>query len=73
MDGDVTQSDAVRAFKEQAMTSISHVVQKIKEQLAERRAGRPERMQRRAEAKAHRLEMKRAHETDMRGGGGGGG
>ena len=55
------------------MTSISRVVQKIKEQLAEHRAGRPERMQRRAEAKAHRLEMKRAHETDMRGGGGGGG
>ena len=55
------------------MTSISHVVRKVKEQLAERRAGRPERMQRRAAAKAHRLEMKRAHETDVRGGGGGGG
>ena len=73
MDGDVTRSDAVRASKEQAMTSISRVVQKIKEQLAEHRAGRPERMQRRAEAKAHRLEMKCAHETDVRGGGGGGG
>ncbi len=55
------------------MTSMSHVVQRIKDRLAERRAGRPERMQRRAEAKAHRLEMKRAHETDVRGGGGGGG
>ena len=73
MDRDVTQSDASRVSKEPAMTSVSHVVQKIKEQLAERRAGRPERMQRRAVAKAHRLEMKRAHETDMRGGGGGGG
>ena len=72
MDGDVTQSDAYGLSKEQAMT-ISHVVQKIKERLAERRAGRPERMQRRAVAKAHRLEMKRAHESDMRGGGGGGG
>ncbi len=55
------------------MTFISHVAQRINEQLAERRAGRPERMQRRAVAKAHRLEMKRAHETDVRGGGGGGG
>ena len=55
------------------MTSISHVVQRVKERLAERRAGRPERMQRRAVAKAHRLEMKRAHESGMRGGGGGGG
>ena len=52
------------------MTSISHVVHKIKAQLAERRAGRPERMQRRAVAKAHRREMKRAHKTDMRGRGG---
>ena len=73
MDGDVTRSATYEQSKEQAMTSISHVVQKIKQQLAERRAGRPERMQRRAQAKAHRLEMKRAHETDMRGGGGGGG
>jgi hypothetical protein len=54
------------------MTSISDRVQKIKARLAERRAGRPERMQRKAEAQAHRLEMKRAHETDVRGGGGGG-
>jgi hypothetical protein len=46
-------------------------VQKIKERLAEHRAGRPERMRRQAEAKAYRLEMKRAHETDVRGGGGG--
>jgi hypothetical protein len=73
MDDDVTRSDASRASKEQAMTSVSQVVQRIKEQLAERRASRPERMQRRAAAKAHRLEMKRAHETDAWGGGGGGG
>jgi hypothetical protein len=55
------------------MTSISDVVRKIKDRWAARRASRPERLQRRAEAKTHRLEMKRAHETDMRGGGGGGG
>ena len=73
MDGDVTQSNASRASKEQAMTSISQVVQRIKDRLAEHRAGRPERMQRRAQAKVHRLEMKRSHETDIRGGGGGGG
>ena len=72
MDG-VTHPTSYELSEEQVMTSISHIVEKIKEQLAERRAGRPERMQRRAEAKAHRLEMKRAHETDMRGGGGGGG
>lgn len=53
------------------MISISHVVQKVKEHRAERRASRPERLQRRAVAKAHRIEMKRAHETDMRGRGGG--
>jgi len=73
MNGDVTQSDPHKLSEEQAMTFISHVVQKIEERLAQRRAGRPERMQRRAEARAHRLEMKRAHETDVRGGGGGGG
>jgi hypothetical protein len=55
------------------MTSISDRVRMAKEWLAGRRAGRPERVQRRAEAKAHRLEMKRRHETDPRGGGGGGG
>jgi len=55
------------------MTSISDRVQIIKDRLAQRRAGRPERRLRQAEAKAHRLEMKRSHETDVRGGGGGGG
>jgi len=53
------------------MISISHVVQKVKERLAERRAGRPERLQRRAAAKAYRVEMKRSHEMRGRGGGGG--
>jgi len=55
------------------MTSISERVRMVKQRLAERRAGRPERMRRRAEAKAHRLELKRTHESDPRGGGGGGG
>ena len=55
------------------MTSISERVRTVKERLAERRAGRPARMARRAEAKAHRLEMKRSHESDPRGHGGGGG
>jgi len=52
------------------MTSI---VRKVQERFAARRAGRPERLRRQAEAKAHRLEMKRRHESDVRGGGGGGG
>ena len=52
------------------MTSI---VQKLKERLAKRRAERPERLRRKAEAQAYRLEMKRSHESDPRGGGGGGG
>ena len=52
------------------MTSI---VRKVKQRLAERRAGRPERLRRRAEAKAYRVEMKRRHESDPKGGGGGGG
>jgi hypothetical protein len=55
------------------MNSISDRVRIVKKRLAERRAGRPERVQRRAEAKAHRVEMKRTHESDPRGGGGGGG
>ena len=48
-------------------------VQKLRDKLAERRATKPERLRKRAEAKAHRLEMKRRHESDTRGGGGGGG
>ena len=52
------------------MASISRMV---KERLAKRRAEKPERLRRQAEAKAHRLEMKRSHETNPKGGGGGGG
>jgi hypothetical protein len=48
-------------------------VKKVRALLAERNATRPERLRRRAEARAHRLEMKRSHESDPRGGGGGGG
>ena len=48
-------------------------VQKVRDKLAERRASKPDRLRRHAEAKAHRLEMKRRHESDPRGGGGGGG
>lgn len=55
------------------MTFINDRVQMVKQQLAERRAGRPERLRRRADAKAHRLEMKRRHESGTRGGEGGGG
>jgi hypothetical protein len=54
------------------MTFIGRV-QMVKEWFVERRGRRPERLQRRAEAQAHRLEMKRRHESDPRGGGGGGG
>jgi hypothetical protein len=49
------------------------LLQKVRDKLAERRAGKPERLRRQAEARAHRLEMKRRHESDTRGGGGGGG
>ena len=49
------------------------LVQKVRDRLAERKASKPERVRRRAEAKVHRLEMKRSHESDPRGGGGGGG
>jgi hypothetical protein len=49
------------------------LVRKVKEMLAERRATKPERLRRRAEARVHRLEMKRSHGSDPRGGGGGGG
>ena len=45
------------------------LLQKFRDKLAERRASKPERLRRRAEARAHRLEMKRHHETDTRGGG----
>ncbi len=55
------------------MTSIPDRLRRVKERLAQRRADRPERLRRQAEAKAHRIEMKRRHESDMRGGGGGGG
>ena len=48
-------------------------VQKLRDKLAERRGTKPERLRKRAEAQAHRLEMKRRHESDTRGGGGGGG
>jgi hypothetical protein len=54
------------------MVSISGGVRIVKERLAERRARRPEQLRRRAEAKTHRLEMKRRHESDPRGGAGGG-
>ena len=37
--------------------------------MAERRADKPERLRR--QAKAHRLEMKRSHESNPKGGGGG--
>lgn len=49
------------------------IVQTVKDRLAARRASKPERLRRAAEAKAHRLEMKRAHESHTKGGGGGGG
>jgi hypothetical protein len=49
------------------------LVQKVRDRIAQRKATKPERMRKRAEAKVHRLEMKRSHETDTRGGGGGGG
>ena len=49
------------------------LVQKVRGLLAERKASKPERVRRRAEARVHRLEMKRSHESDPRGGGGGGG
>ena len=49
------------------------LVQKVRDRMAERKAAKPERQRKRAEAKVHRLEMKRSHESDTRGGGGGGG
>jgi len=52
---------------------MASIVKSVKEHLAKRRAQKPERLRRRAEAKAHRLEMKRSHETNPKGGGGGGG
>ena len=55
------------------MTFINHRVRALKSRLAQRRAGRPERLRRRAAAKAYRVEMKRRHESDPWGGGGGGG
>jgi hypothetical protein len=44
--------------------------QKVRDKLAERRATKPERLRRQAGARAHRLELKRHHESDTRGGGG---
>ena len=55
------------------MTSISDRIRMVKERMAKRRAERPERLRRQAEAKAHRLEMKRHHESNPKAGGGGGG
>ena len=52
---------------------MASLVQKLRDRMAERKATRPDRMRKRAEARMHRLEMKRSHETDTRGGGGGGG
>jgi hypothetical protein len=49
------------------------IMRAIKDRLAARRASKPERRRRAAEAKTHRLEMKRAHESNPKGFGGGGG
>jgi len=49
------------------------LVQKVRDRMAERKTTKPERRRKRAEARVHRLEMKRGHESDTRGGGGGGG
>jgi len=49
------------------------LLQKVRGKLAKRRATKPVRLRKQAEARAHRLEMKRHHESDTRGGGGGGG
>jgi hypothetical protein len=54
------------------MTS-TNPIRMVKERLARRRAGKPGRLRRRAEARAHRIEMKRSHESNPKGGGGGGG
>jgi hypothetical protein len=50
---------------------ISDLVRAAKSRSARRRAERPERLRRRAEAKAYRLEMKRRHEDGPWQGGGG--
>ena len=59
------------------MTSISDRVRTLRARLAQRfadrRSSRPERLQRRTEAHARRLEAKRAHESDPMSRGGGGG
>ena len=52
---------------------MASIVKTVKERLTHRRADKPERLRRQAQAKAHRLEMKRSHETNPKGGGGGGG
>jgi hypothetical protein len=48
------------------------MLERIKARLAARRASKPERLRRRAEVKAHRLELKRSHESHPKGGGGAG-
>ena len=47
------------------------IFQRMKARLAERRETKGERLRKRAEAKAYRVEMKRSHETKNWGGGGG--
>ena len=54
------------------MASNSNPVRTVKDRLAKRRAEKPERLRRQAEAKSHRLEMKRSHESNPKDGGGGG-
>ena len=47
------------------------MVDAVKRRAAQRRADRPERLRRIAEAKTYRTEMKRRHESDPWGGAGG--
>lgn len=55
------------------MSVFSSRVRAVKAWREKRRAERPERLRRQAEAKAYRTEMKRRHESDPWGGAGGGG
>jgi hypothetical protein len=55
------------------MNFIGNLIRAVRTRLEQRRADRPERLRRHAEAKAYRTEMKRRHESDPRSGGGGGG
>jgi len=52
---------------------MASIVKTVKERVAKRRAEKPERLRRHAEAKRHRIEMKRSHESNTKGLGGGGG